>query len=665
MLIESGSGRPILFLHPGIGIDPAAPVLDELAKGGRVIAPSHPGFGTLATAEGHDARSTTSPISISTCSTSSTSATSLVVGVGLGGWIAAEIAVKITARMSRLVMANAVGVKIGDRETRDIVDIWALMPRRNSTRSPISIRRPASATTRTLPEAEVLAAARNREAYGAVRLVALHAQPQAQEPAAPHQASRRCFCGARADRILSETYGRAYCALIAGAHFEPIEQAGHFPASSSSRRSSPAGCSPSPNAAAPPPAQASLRRRAMQVYHFTEQPYYPAWNDHSGSLRVNLPNRKCRSAASPATCSTATTTSGSSPTSSARHHGQRASSDRDLHVVDRDRRAVGAGARDQERAASWCSAIRSATGPIRCAAPRSSSTIDVISRGRLDMGFIKGVPYEFPASNQNPVGVMDRFWEAHDFIIKAMTSHDEPFNWEGEYFHYRQVNVWPRPVQQPHPPVWTTTGSKRPGAAARREGLRDGDARLRLRHAAALRRLSRAAIWRSGSKPRRPDRFAYLGLVAVADDEAEARRRGELVAGYLRSSAIVHVPFRNPPGFLSVEDNARMLRGQSAAAQLHQGRPRHQHAHGSVQDLIDAGILFCGTPDQVYEQIVDFTEYCGGMGNLLMMGHAGFLTHEDTVEQSRAVRQARSCRGSRPTSSPTPMRWRRLRRPNR
>jgi hypothetical protein len=52
---------------------------------------------------------------------------------------------------------------------------------------------------------------------------------------------------------------------------------------------------------------------------------------------------------------------------------------------------------------------------------------------------------------------------------------------------------------------------------------------------------------------------------------------------------------------------------------------------GSVQDLIDAGVLFCGTPDQVYRQIVDFCEYCGGMGNLLMMGHAGFLTHADTV----------------------------------
>ena len=73
---------------------------------------------------------------------------------------------------------------------------------------------------------------------------------------------------------------------------------------------------------------------------------------------------------------------------------------------------------------------------------------------------------------------------------------------------------------------------------------------------------------------RRPTASPISGLVAVADNETEARRRGELVAGYLRSSAIVHVPFRNPPGFLSVDDNARMLRGQSAAAQLHQGRPR-------------------------------------------------------------------------------------------
>ena len=52
----------------------------------------------------------------------------------------------------------------------------------------------------------------------------------------------------------------------------------------------------------------------------------------------------------------------------------------------------------------------------------------------------------------------------------------------------------------------------------------------------------------------------------------------------------------------------------------------------SVQELIDAGILFCGTPDQVYAQLVEFCEYCGGMGNLLMMGHAGAMSHADTVD---------------------------------
>ena len=97
------------------------------------------------------------------------------------------------------------------------------------------------------------------------------------------------------------------------------------------------------------------------------------------------------------------------------------------------------------------------------------------------------------------------------------------------------------------------------------------------------------------------------------------------------------MPFRNPPGFLTVDDNARMLRGQSAPRSFTKdGRAINMH-HGSVQDLIDAGILFCGTPDQVYAQIADFTEYCGGMGNLLMMGHAGFLTHEDTMSNLISV----------------------------
>ena len=104
------------------------------------------------------------------------------------------------------------------------------------------------------------------------------------------------------------------------------------------------------------------------------------------------------------------------------------------------------------------------------------------------------------------------------------------------------------------------------------------------------------------------------------------------MASYLRAAAIVHLPFRNPPGFLSVEDQARLMRGETPPRSYTKDRRVIDMRNGSVQELIDAGILFCGTPDQVYAQIVDFCEYCGGMGNLLMMGHAGSMSHADTVE---------------------------------
>jgi len=267
--------------------------------------------------------------------------------------------------------------------------------------------------------------------------------------------------------------------------------------------------------------------------------------------------------------------------------------------------------------------------PLRVA--EELATVDVVSRGRLDMGFIKGVPYEFPSSNQNPVGVMDRFWEAHDFIVKAMTSHDQPFNWESEHFHYRHVNIWPRPWQQPHPPIWSTTGSKNNARVLGERGYVIATLGTGY-NTRALYDIYREGYMSKGRPAPAADRFAYLGLVAVASNEREARERGERVASYLRSAAIVFLPFRNPPGFLSAADNARLMRGETPPRSYTKDRRVIDMRSASVQELIDAAILFCGTPTQVYDQIVDFCEYCGGMGNLLMMGHAGAMSHADTVE---------------------------------
>src|SRR5580658_11315714 len=112
--LERGSGPPLLFLHAENGIEPALAAIDELAKTAHVIAPTHPGFGRSELAPGMRSVDDLSYFYLDLLDQLDL-ADLTVVGVSLGAWIAAEMAVKSTARMARLVMANAVGVKVGDR----------------------------------------------------------------------------------------------------------------------------------------------------------------------------------------------------------------------------------------------------------------------------------------------------------------------------------------------------------------------------------------------------------------------------------------------------------------------------------------------------------------------------------------------------------------------
>ena len=106
--------------------------------------------------------------------------------------------------------------------------------------------------------------------------------------------------------------------------------------------------------------------------------------------------------------------------------------------------------------------------PVRVA--EEMAWLDVLSGGRLEMGLVKGAPYEIQPANSNPATLMRRYWEAHDLILKAMTTHDGPFNWEGEFFQYRSVNIWPKPIQKPTPPVWMTGMSVDTGKLAAERG---------------------------------------------------------------------------------------------------------------------------------------------------------------------------------------------------
>src|SRR5512145_2254245 len=92
-----------------------------------------------------------------------------------------------------------------------------------------------------------------------------------------------------------------------------------------------------------------------------------------------------------------------------------------------------------------------ADNPVRLA--EELAMIDMVSRGRLVSGFVRGGGQKQRAIDANPAFNRARFEEAHELIVKAWTQ-PGPFRWEGTHYQFRYVNVWPRPFQKPHPPIW-------------------------------------------------------------------------------------------------------------------------------------------------------------------------------------------------------------------
>ena len=262
--------------------------------------------------------------------------------------------------------------------------------------------------------------------------------------------------------------------------------------------------------------------------------------------------------------------------------------------------------------------------PIRVA--EEMALIDVLSRGRLECGFVRGVPYEISPANAFPYRGTEKLWEAHDLIMKAWTHHEGPFNFEGRWFHARQVNIWPRPFQQPHPPVWVTMGSA--GSAAQ-VAQRKHVGAVFLAGYQNIRKLIdgyREGYLQAHGEEAPLDRLAYAALVYVGEGERKAEEGAEKLLWYLRSNKVAE-QFNNPPGYHPPPVAANIMRGPQP------GESDRRDPRLDVQ--IARGNVFAGTPDQVFQQIKNFWEYSGGFGNLLMMGQAGFMTFEETLHSMK------------------------------
>jgi len=226
-MIERGQGRPILLLHGEDGIDPQAPFLNLLANSGHVIVPSHPGFGHSPEVDWIDTVDDLSYLYLDFLAEQNLQDV-IVVGLSLGGWIAAEMAVKSTERIAKLILVAPVGIKVSDRETRDIPDIFALSP---SEVARLKYHDPAFATVdySKLSDDQLTALARNREATVLYAWEPYFHNPKLRRRLRRIDVPTLLLWGANDQFVTPGYYGAAYRDAIHGARLETIARAGHLP----------------------------------------------------------------------------------------------------------------------------------------------------------------------------------------------------------------------------------------------------------------------------------------------------------------------------------------------------------------------------------------------------------------------------------------------------
>ncbi len=283
--------------------------------------------------------------------------------------------------------------------------------------------------------------------------------------------------------------------------------------------------------------------------------------------------------------------------------------------------------------------------PVRAA--EEYATADVISRGRLEIGFVKSGGTEMASSNANPVNNVERYWEAIDLIKKALTHDQGPFSWEGKHYTHRHVNIWPRPWQQPHPRMWSATGDPDTSAEVGRRGLVHV---LVLRGPEGTRRAyaaHRKARAEAGLPKVTTENFAYAAFVYVGDTDEEGLRVGSKLLWFLHTSLksapqySQFLPGTMPPQF--APQVYRTTPTPSADAGAPAGnQPVASAGHNAArlmsitaEQAMAQGILFAGSPDTVYRQIMAFYDKVGGFGHLSLVGRTGFMTHAESEKGIR------------------------------
>lgn len=242
--------------------------------------------------------------------------------------------------------------------------------------------------------------------------------------------------------------------------------------------------------------------------------------------------------------------------------------------------------------------------------------LDVMSGGRLIAGMVIGGGPEYFAYNLNPTHARDRYREALDLIVKAWTT-PGPFLWNSKHYFFRYVNPWPRPLQQPHPPIWI------PGVGsletiefvAQRRYAYMGIPYFHIDVFKRVFGMFREACQRAGYEAQ-PEQMGWGVPIYVAETDKQAREEFEPHMWYFVRNLLKGIGIA-PPGYTSAKSALAIVKNNSKFLFVQK-----------TWDDIERGVFaIVGSPETVRQKLAHYQKELG-VGIIMTACQPGTLPHD-------------------------------------
>jgi alkanesulfonate monooxygenase SsuD/methylene tetrahydromethanopterin reductase-like flavin-dependent oxidoreductase (luciferase family) len=259
--------------------------------------------------------------------------------------------------------------------------------------------------------------------------------------------------------------------------------------------------------------------------------------------------------------------------------------------------------------------------PVRIA--EELAMIDMISKGRLVSGFVRGGGQEQLATGANPAYNRERFEEAHDLIIRTWTQ-PGPFRFEGTHYQQRVVNPWAVPLQKPHPRVWIPgVISKETVIWAARQGYPYIALNTTVEQTNKIWELYDATAEEAGFKGG-PEYHGYLKQVHVAETEEKAlenARQFTWMQGEF--TGLAHPVWSTPAGYSSPENRRGFVEFSTGRGSSPRRRP-------SFEEQVQNNMIIAGTPKTVTAKLRQVMEQTRP-GIMSLWANDGAVSHADSM----------------------------------